>query len=66
MANYPFAITGGDFVGPFFIKEDHDQQENKAYIAVFSCGMSGAVHFNTTRTMLASEFIDRFNEFIAA
>ena len=65
-ASYPFAITGVDFVGPFFIKADHDQQDNKAYIVIFSCGTSRAVHFTTTRTMLASEFIDRLNEFIAA
>ena len=64
--SYPFAITGVDFVGPFFIKADHDQQDNEAYIVIFSCGTSRAVHFTTTRTMLASEFIDRLNEFIAA
>ena len=61
-ASYPFSITGVDFVGPFFIKADHDQQDNKAYIVIFSCGTSRAVHFTTTRTMLASEFIDRLNE----
>ena len=55
-----------DFVGPFFIKANHDQQENKANIVRFSCGTLKAVHFTTTRTMLASEFIDRLNEFIAA
>ena len=38
----------------------------KTYIVIFSCGTSRAVHFTTTRTMLASEFIDRLNEFIAA
>ena len=65
-ASYPFPITGVDFVGPFLIKADHDQQDNKAYIVIFSCGRSRAVHFTTTRTMLASEFIDRLNEFIAA
>ena len=41
-------------------------QQDKAYIVIFSCGTSRAVHFTTTRTMLASEFIDRLNEFIAA
>ena len=45
---------------------DHDQQENNAYIVIFSCGMSRTVQFTITRTMLASEFIDRLNEFIAA
>ena len=42
IASYPFAITGEDFVGPFFIKADHDQQDNKAYIVIFSCGTSRA------------------------
>ena len=65
-ASYPFFITGVDFVGPFFTKADDDQQENKAYIVISSCAMSRVVHFTTTRTMLASEFIDRLNEFIAA
>ena len=65
-ASYPFAVTGVDFVGPFFVKADHDQQDTKAYIVIFSCGASRAVHFTTTRTMLASEFIDRLDEFIAA
>ena len=39
-ASYPFAITGVDFVGPFFIKMDYDQQDSKAYIVIFSCGTS--------------------------
>ena len=39
-ASYPFAITGVDFVGPSFIKMDYDQQDNKAYIVIFSCGTS--------------------------
>ena len=64
-ASYPFAFTGVDFVGPFFIKADHDQQDNKAYIVIFSCGTSRALHFTTTGTMLVSEFIDKLNEFIA-
>ena len=56
------------FVGPFFIKADHDQQDNKAYIVIFSCGTSRAVHCFITpiQTVLASEFIDRLNESIAA
>ena len=37
-ASYPFTITGVDFVGPFFIKMDYDQQDNKACIVIFSCG----------------------------
>ena len=65
-ASYPSAITMVDFVGPFVIKADHDQQKNKAYIVIFSCVMSRAVHFATTQTMLVSEFIDRLNESIAA
>ena len=63
-ASYPFAITGVDFVGPFFIKADHDQQDNKTYIVIFSCGTSREVHFTTTRTMLASEFIDRLKNLL--
>ena len=51
-ASYPFAITGVDFVGPFFIKVNLDQQGNKAYTVIFSCGKSWAMHFTTTQTVL--------------
>ena len=39
--------------------------EEKAYVIVFSCATSRAVHFATTKSMETSEFIDCLIDFIA-
>ena len=62
-ANYPFGVTGIDFVGPFQVKEGGDHA--KAYVIVFSCATSRAVSFTVAKSMEAKEFIDKLNDFIS-
>ena len=62
-AKYPFAVTGVNFLGPFCVKGK--EEEEKAYVILFSCATSKGVHFATTKSMETLEFIDRLNDFIA-
>ncbi|XP_003737408.1 uncharacterized protein LOC100908479 [Galendromus occidentalis] len=38
----PFRVTGIDFCGPFFVT--HQKTTSKAYVALFTCGASRAIH----------------------
>ena len=60
-ANCPFRVVGIDFAGPFHLKG----QDEKAYVINFSCATTRAVYFTTMQNLVASDFIDKLNEFIA-
>ena len=60
LGKHLFAVTGVDFVGPFYLKEG--KQEMKGYVVVFFCATSRAVYFTPTKTIETKEFIDKLNE----
>ena len=60
----PFAVTGVDFTGPI----EYKQKKNtvgKAYVALFTCASTRAVHLKLCKDMTAEEFKIAFKEFMA-
>ena len=59
----PFQYTGVDFAGP--LKYKVNKREEKAYVLIFTCATSRAVHLELTRSQTAEEFQRKLNAFIA-
>ena len=55
---------GVDFAGPLKCKVSKTKEE-KAYVLIFTCATSRAVHLELTRTQTAEEFQRKLNAFIA-
>ena len=62
----PFASTGVDFAGPLFIKSTvgGPSQVSKAYICLFACGSTRAVHIELTPNLTTAGFIRCFRRFV--
>lgn len=60
----PFAATGVDFAGPFMFKTEH-KETRKAYIAIFTCAATRAVHLKLCKDQSAEEFQHVLKEFVA-
>ena len=58
----PFYSTGVDFAGPLYIKGS-DGKMNKAYIALFTCCVTRAVHIELVENLLASTFVNCLRRF---
>ena len=58
--DYPFSYTGIDFAGPLYLK---DEDNPKAYISLYTCGVSRAVHLDLVPTMSAEAFLRSFRRF---
>ena len=59
-----FAVTGVDFAGPVFFRLKKCVTA-KAYIALFTCTSTRAVHLKLCRDLSSAEFQRALNEFIA-
>ena len=59
----PFQYAGIDFAGPLKCKISKTK-EKKAYVLIFTCATSKAVHLELTRTQTAEEFQKKLNTFI--
>lgn len=59
----PFEHTGIDFAGPlvYWISK---KEEGKAYVLIFTCAASRAVHLELTKSQTAEEFQQKLNAFI--
>ena len=51
----PFSHVGVDFAGPMFVKEGKILK--KAYLCLFTCGVSRAVHLEVVEELSASKFL---------
>lgn len=67
----PFANTGCDFAGPFIIKRsvgrptrNAPEVDEKAWIAIFICLASRAVHIEVLFGLTVQEFLSAFERFI--
>ncbi|XP_065052545.1 uncharacterized protein LOC135681850 [Rhopilema esculentum] len=60
----PFAVTGVDFAGPIEYKQNKNKV-GKAYVALFTCTSTRAVHLKLCKDMTAEEFKIAFKEFMA-
>ena len=63
-AAIPFQVIGTDYAG---LKYYHikSKEKYKAYVLLFSCSLSRAVHLELTPNLTTNEFIKRFKRLIA-
>ena len=60
----PFAVTGVDFAGPMYYKI-RKSTTAKAYIALFTCASTRAVHLKLCRDLPATDIQRALKEFVA-
>ena len=63
-AAMPFQVTGTDYAGPIYYRTK-SKKESKAYILLFSCSLSRAVHLELTPNLTTNDFIKCFKRLIA-
>ena len=59
----PFEVTGVDFTGALYVREHGT--EIKAYICLFTCGLSRAVHLEVVKDLSVDTFLQAFRRFVA-
>lgn len=59
----PFEITGVDFAGPLYVKTQNVM--TKAYIALFTCAVTRAVHLELVSDMSTENFLLALKRFIS-
>jgi hypothetical protein len=59
----PFAYTGMDAFGPFYIKEG--RKELKRWGIIFTCLASRTVHLETLNSMNTDSFLNALRRFIS-
>ena len=60
----PFELIGVDFAGTILYKIGKKKEE-KAYIVIFTCDTTRAVHLELTKSQTAEEFIRKLSAYIA-
>ncbi|XP_028419027.1 uncharacterized protein LOC114544609 [Dendronephthya gigantea] len=60
----PFQVLGVDFAGPIKYRVKTNK-EKKAYLALFACSLTRAVHMELVRSLETGEFIRCFKKFVA-
>ena len=61
----PFLHTGIDFAGPIFLKQGRGRAASKAYIAVFVCFGTKAIHLELVSDLSTATFLSALKRFIA-
>ncbi len=63
----PFSNTGIDFAGPIYIRKlsgaINGNNQNKVYIALFTCASTRALHLELVENMSAASFLQAFRRF---
>ena len=60
---FPFEVIGTDYAGPIYYKTKK-KNELKAYILLFSCSVTRAVHIELVSNLTTPEFIKSFKRLI--
>ncbi|XP_052699402.1 uncharacterized protein LOC128176925 [Crassostrea angulata] len=60
----PFTVTGIDFAGPLYVK-DKLGENSKAYICLFTCASTRALHLELVPNLTQSSFLLAFRRFIS-
>ncbi|XP_058827759.1 uncharacterized protein LOC131687680 [Topomyia yanbarensis] len=62
----PFAVTGVDYAGPIYLKAIHKRASpTKAYICLFVCFVTKAVHLELVHDLSAAAFLAALRRFVA-
>ena len=61
----PFAYCGVDLAGPLYFKEDNESGNSKAWICLYTCCVTRAVHLELVPDMTALTFIHSCKRFCA-
>ena len=61
---FPFEVIGTDYAGPIYYKTKK-KSELKAYILLFSCSVTRAVHIELVTNLTTIEFIKSFKRLIS-
>ena len=61
---FPFEVIGTDYAGPIYYKTKK-KNELKAYILLFSCSVTRAVHIELVSNLTTTEFIKSFKRLIS-
>ena len=59
----PFSHTGIDFAGPLFVKVE--DKSDKAYVCLFTCSSTRAIHLELTSDLSVSSFLLLFCRFVS-
>lgn len=59
----PFNVVGIDFCGPLYVR--NTAVDTKAYIAVFSCAVTRAIHLELTSRTTSQAFLFAFRRFVS-
>ncbi|XP_018376357.1 PREDICTED: uncharacterized protein LOC108769714 [Trachymyrmex cornetzi] len=64
---FPFANTGIDFCGPFYVKEKKHRNRNrvKTYVCVFICMVVKAVHLEVVSDLTTDGFLAALRRFVS-
>lgn len=65
--NRPFYVTGVDFAGPFLVKDGKLRNRSviKAYLCIFICFMTKAVHLEPVGDLTSDSFLDALKRFVS-
>ena len=64
MGSAPFQVLGVDYAGPILHKINK-KRDGKAYILLFACSLTRAIHLELLSSQTTEEFIKAFKRFIA-
>ena len=65
--DFAFSSIGVDFAGPIYVKDVYNKSSvmNKAYIMLYTCASSRAVHLDLVTNMPTQAFVRSFRRFTA-
>ena len=61
----PFNVTGVDFTGAMYVKNEGNPSESKVYICLFTCASTRAVHLEVVTDLSEKTFLQAFRRFAA-
>ena len=65
MGSIPFQVLGVDYAGPILYRLSK-KRDDKAYILLFACSLTRAIHLELLSNQTTEEFMKAFKRFIAS